>query len=70
MSTQEIPSQADANPMGTLRGGILCDTADAAMRIAFARALAHEEVFATVEPKINFFRPVRQARLAARSGSA
>jgi uncharacterized protein (TIGR00369 family) len=47
-----------ANPMGTLHGGILCDIADAAMGVAYASALGPEESFATVELKINFFRPV------------
>src|SRR2546428_8329696 len=55
----------DANPMGTLHGGILCDIADAAMGMAFASTLAPEESFTTVELKINFFRPVWQARLRA-----
>ena len=54
-----------ANPMGTLHGGILCDIADAAMGMAFASTLAPEESFTTVELKINFFRPVRQAQLRA-----
>jgi uncharacterized protein (TIGR00369 family) len=54
-----------ANPMATLHGGILCDIADAAMGIAFASTLAPEESFTTVELKINFFRPVWQARLKA-----
>ena len=54
-----------ANPMGTLHGGILCDIADAAMGLAFASTLAPEESFTTVELKINFFRPVWQARLRA-----
>jgi uncharacterized protein (TIGR00369 family) len=54
-----------ANPMGTLHGGILCDIADAAMGMAFASTLAPEESFTTVELKINFFRPVWQARLTA-----
>jgi uncharacterized protein (TIGR00369 family) len=54
-----------ANPMGTLHGGILCDNADAAMGMAFASTLAPEESFTTVELKINFFRPVWQARLRA-----
>jgi uncharacterized protein (TIGR00369 family) len=54
-----------ANPMGTLHGGILCDIADAAMGIAFASTLAPEESFTTVELKINFFRPVWQAKLKA-----
>jgi uncharacterized protein (TIGR00369 family) len=54
-----------ANPMGTLHGGILCDIADAAMGMAFASTLAAEESFATVELKINFFRPVWNAQLTA-----
>ena len=54
-----------ANPMGTLHGGILCDIADAAMGIAFASTLAPDESFTTVELKINFFRPVWQAKLKA-----
>jgi uncharacterized protein (TIGR00369 family) len=54
-----------ANPMGTLHGGILCDIADAAMGMAFASTLATDESFTTVELKINFFRPVWEARLKA-----
>ncbi len=54
-----------ANPMGTLHGGILCDISDAAMGMAFASTLAPEETFTTVELKINFFRPVWEARLRA-----
>jgi uncharacterized protein (TIGR00369 family) len=54
-----------ANPMGTLHGGIPCDTADAAMGLAFASTLAPDESFTTVELKINFFRPVWQAQLKA-----
>ena len=54
-----------ANPMGTLHGGVLCDIADAAMGTAFASTLGPDESFTTVELKINFFRPVWQARLRA-----
>src|SRR6267142_3947114 len=54
-----------ANPMGTMHGGILCDIADAAMGIAFASTLGPGESFTTVELKINFLRPVRQAQLRA-----
>jgi uncharacterized protein (TIGR00369 family) len=53
------------NPMGTVHGGVLCDIADAAMGIAFATTLAPGESFTTVELKINFLRPVRQAQLRA-----
>ena len=51
--------------MGTLHGGILCDIADAAMGMAFASTLAPDESFTTIELKINFFRPVWEARLRA-----
>src|SRR5215471_8864885 len=54
-----------ANPMGTLHGGILCDIADAAMGMAFASTLAPAESFTTIELKINYFRPVWEARLQA-----
>jgi len=54
-----------ANPMGTLHGGVLCDIADAAMGMAFASTLAPDESFTTIELKINFFRPVWEARLRA-----
>src|ERR1700756_4706112 len=54
-----------ANPMGTLHGGVLCDIADAAMGMAFGSTLAAGESFTTVEFKINFFRPVWEARLKA-----
>src|SRR6201993_5577328 len=58
-------SDMHANPMGTLHGGILCDIADAAMGIAFASTLEADESFTTLELKINFFRPVWEARLKA-----
>jgi uncharacterized protein (TIGR00369 family) len=54
-----------ANPMGTLHGGILCDLADAAMGIAYASTLGEGETFTTLELKINFFKPVWNARLRA-----
>ena len=63
------PSAADlerhANPMGTVHGGILCDLADAAMGFAYASTLEQNETFTTLELKINFLRPVWQARLTA-----
>ena len=52
-----------ANPMGTLHGGILCDIADAAMGMAYASTLGEGETFTTLELKINFLKPVWQARL-------
>lgn len=54
-----------ANPMGTLHGGILCDLADAAMGTAYATTLEDGESFTTIELKINFLKPVWNARLRA-----
>jgi uncharacterized protein (TIGR00369 family) len=54
-----------ANPMGTLHGGVLCDIADAAMGTAYASTLEEGETYTTLELKINFLKPVWNARLQA-----
>ena len=54
-----------ASPPGTLHGGILCDLADAAMGCAVVSVLEDGASFATVELKINFLKPVWNARLTA-----
>jgi uncharacterized protein (TIGR00369 family) len=54
-----------ANPMGTLHGGVLCDIADAAMGAAYRSTLSDGETFTTLELKINFLRPVWNAKLRA-----
>lgn len=53
------------NPMGTLHGGILCDIADAAMGYAFVTTLAEDELFTTIEIKLNFLKPIFKSRLRA-----
>ena len=58
-------TEVHRNPMGTLHGGILCDIADAAMGIAYASNLDEGESFTTLELKINFFKPIWNARLRA-----
>lgn len=58
-------TESHRNPMGTLHGGILCDIADAAMGIAYASNLDEGESFTTLELKINFFKPIWNARLRA-----
>lgn len=58
-------SKRHANPMGTLHGGILCDIADAAMGMAYASTLGDGESFTTLELKINFLKPVWNAKLTA-----
>lgn len=55
------------NPMGTVHGGVLCDIADAAMGLAFASTLEEDQSFTTLELKINFLRPVWEARLLAQA---
>jgi uncharacterized protein (TIGR00369 family) len=54
-----------SSPPGTLHGGILCDVADAAMGCALVSVLEEGVSFATVELKINFVKPVWNARLTA-----
>lgn len=54
-----------ANPMGTLHGGVLCDIADAAMGMAYASTLEDGESFTTLELKINFLKPIWNAKLRA-----
>jgi uncharacterized protein (TIGR00369 family) len=51
--------------MGTLHGGILCDVADAAMGVAYASTLGEGETFTTLEMRINFLKPVWNAKLVA-----
>jgi acyl-coenzyme A thioesterase PaaI-like protein len=55
-------TEAHANPMGTLHGGVLCDISDAAMGIASASNLDEGESFTTLELKISFLKPVWKAR--------
>jgi uncharacterized protein (TIGR00369 family) len=54
-----------SSPPGTMHGGILCDLADAAMGCAVVSILDDGASFATVELKINFLKPVWDARLTA-----
>ena len=54
-----------ANPMGTLHGGILCDSADAAMGMAYASTLGEGETCTTLELTSNVLKPVWQATLQA-----
>lgn len=66
VATMQIEvSGRHANPMGTLHGGVLCDVADAAMGMAFASTLEPEETFTTLELKINFLKPIWDAKLQA-----
>jgi uncharacterized protein (TIGR00369 family) len=58
-------TEAHANPMGTLHGGVLCDIADAAMGFAYSSNLDQDQSFTTLELKINFLKPIWKSRLLA-----
>lgn len=58
-------TERHANPQGTLFGGVLAAIADAAMGMAYASILEEGETFSTLELKINFLKPVWNARLRA-----
>ena len=61
----EAKSPAHSNPIGKLHGGALTSLADYAMGMAYISVLPDDEVFGTVELKVNFLRPIENATLIA-----
>jgi uncharacterized protein (TIGR00369 family) len=55
------------NSAGVLHGGVCASLADAAVGIALHRYLGDHHRITTVEMKINYFRPVKDGRVFARS---
>jgi len=55
------------NSAGSLHGGVTASVADAAVGSALQHHFAGTRRFTTVELKINYFRPVVEGRLLARS---
>lgn len=55
------------NSAGSLHGGVTASLADAAVGCALYRHFGGARRFTTVEMKVNYFRPVTQGRLVARS---
>jgi uncharacterized protein (TIGR00369 family) len=55
------------NSARVLHGGVSAALADAAVGIALHRHLGDHRPITTVEMKINYFRPVKQGRVFARS---
>lgn len=53
------------NQQGTVHGGFLCELADAAIGTAHSTLMGEGESFASIELKINFFRPVWKETLKA-----
>src|SRR4051812_45672443 len=61
----QTKTEAHANPMGTIHGGVLCDLADAAIGTAHVATLVEGESFTSVDLQINFFRPVWNEKIRA-----
>jgi acyl-CoA thioesterase len=55
------------NGAGMLHGGVTASVADAAVGIALYHHFGRTRRFTTVELKVNYFRPVTDGRLVARS---
>ena len=66
--TIECPLRDDLrNSAGAAHGGVTAAMADAAVGIAINRRSGGKRRITTVELKINYFRPVREGRIFARS---
>jgi uncharacterized protein (TIGR00369 family) len=55
------------NGVGAVHGGVTAAMADAAVGIALQRHFGGKRRIATVELKINYFQPVKEGRIVARS---
>ena len=55
------------NSAGSLHGGVSASIADAAVGCALHHHFAGKRRFTTIEMKVNYFRPVTEGRLLARS---
>jgi len=55
------------NSQGSLHGGVTASIADAAVGTALYRHFDGSRRFTTIELKVNYFRPVTEGRLLARS---
>lgn len=53
------------NPMGTVHGGVIALLADTAMGVAFGRTLDADQTFGTIDLRVDFIRPVSEAKLTA-----
>jgi uncharacterized protein (TIGR00369 family) len=66
--TLECPLRGDLrNSAGAAHGGVAATIADAAVGIALQRHFDGKRPITTVELKVNYFRPVTEGRLIARS---
>lgn len=66
--TIEIPLREDLlNGSGVLHGGVTATIADVAVGMAIARHFGGTRQATTVELKVNYFRPVSEGKVVARS---
>ena len=59
--------QRHHNPMGHVHGGAISAICDAAMGIAFGRAIDESQDFSTIEMKVSFMRPVTAGTLTVKA---
>ncbi len=66
-ATVEIDASPEVhgNQQATVHGGLMCELADAAIGTAHSTLMAEGESFASIDLKINFFRPVWTSTLRA-----
>ncbi|MDD4978419.1 MAG: PaaI family thioesterase [Gallionella sp.] len=69
MGTATVEIDADSeihgNQQGTVHGGLISELADAAIGTAHSTLIKEGESFATIDLKVNFFRPVWKSTLRA-----
>ncbi|HUQ94064.1 MAG TPA: PaaI family thioesterase [Bryobacteraceae bacterium] len=66
--TVEVPMRQELrNGAGVLHGGVSATLVDVAVGFAIARHFGGKREFTTTELKINYFRPIAQGKVAARS---
>lgn len=66
-ATVEIDADSDihGNQQGTVHGGLMSELADAAIGTAHSTLMNEGESFASIDLKVNFFRPVWKSTLRA-----
>jgi len=66
-ATVEIDADSDihGNQQGTVHGGLLSELADSAIGTAHSTLINEGESFASIDLKVNFFRPVWKSTLRA-----
>ena len=61
----DVDSAIHGNQQGTVHGGLMSELADSAIGTAHSTTLTEGESFASIDLKVNFFRPVWNSTLRA-----